>query len=313
MVQQFEATPEHFDDAPPANTPAVILQRLENELWSFMGKQAQLFLYLRKLPTEHAQLCAVCSLLPTFCSPPRCKTKRVTLGRRGLFPHEERSMKNDFELQRDVQDELHWNPRVSAAAIGVAVTDGIVTLTGQVPQFAARKVAVRSAQQVAGVKGVVDHLEVRLASAGERTDADIAQAALNVLAWNSFVPAQAIRVAVHDGWITLAGEVEWRYQRIAAEDAVHALWGVRGVTNTITVRSLGEADIVNDMLKAALRRRAQLQGKQITVEVHGQKVILSGHVDSLDEWEEADAIAWETPGVFAVDNRIVVAFWGGTS
>jgi len=222
-------------------------------------------------------------------------------------------MKTDFDVQRDVQDELHWNPRVNAAALGVAVTDGIVTLTGHVPQFAERKAAVHSAQRVAGVKGVVDHLEVRLGSAGERTDADIARAALNVLAWNSFVPAQNISVAVHEGWLTLAGEADWQYQRVAAEDAVHALWGVRGVTNTITVRSLSEADIVKDTLEAALHRRARLQGKKITVEVHGQKVIVSGHVDSLEEWEEVDAIAWETPGVFAVDNQLVVAFWNVAS
>jgi osmotically-inducible protein OsmY len=218
-------------------------------------------------------------------------------------------MKTDFDIQRDVQEELYWNPRVNAPAIGVAVNDGIVTLTGQVPQFAERKAAVRSAQRVAGVKGVVDHLEVHLASAGERTDAEIAHAALNVLAWNSFVPAANIRVTVHGGWLTLAGDVEWQYQRVAAEDAVHALWGVRGVTNTITVRSRIDADIVKDTLESALRRRARLHDKKIGVEVHGQKVILSGHVDSLDEWEEADAIAWETPGVFAVDNQIIVAFW----
>ena len=202
---------------------------------------------------------------------------------------------------------------MNAAAIGVAVTDGIVTLTGQVPQFTERKAAVRSAQSVIGVKGVVDHLEVRLTTAGQRTDAEIARAALNVLAWNSFLPAGNLHVAVHDGWITLAGEVDWQYQRMAAEDAVHALWGVRGVTNTITVQSLTDADIVKDTLEAALHRRVQLQGKKISVEVHGQKVILSGHVDSLDEWEEADAIAWETPGVFAVDNQIVVALWGSPS
>lgn len=222
-------------------------------------------------------------------------------------------MKTDFDIQRDVQDEFHWNPRVNATAIGVAVNDGIVTLTGEVPQFAERKATVRCAQRVAGVKGVVDHLEVRLGSASEWTDAEIAQAALNVLAWNSFVPAPNISVAVHEGWITLAGEVEWQYQRVAAEDAVHALWGVRGVTNTITVRSRIEADIVKDTVDAVFQRRARLHGKKISVEVHGQKVILSGHVDSLDEWEEADAIAWETPGVFAVDNQIVVAFWNATS
>jgi osmotically-inducible protein OsmY len=217
-------------------------------------------------------------------------------------------MKTDFDIQRAVQDELHWNPRVNAGGIGVAVNDSIVTLTGYVPQLAERKAAVRSAQRVAGVTGVVDHLEVRLTGTGERTDADIAHAALNVLAWHSFVPAEAISVTVHNGWITLAGEVEWQYQRVAAEDAVHALWGVRGVTNTVRLRSRIEADIVKDTVDAAVQRRARLHGKKINVEVHGQKVTLSGHVDTLDEWEEADAIAWETPGVFAVDNQIVVAF-----
>ncbi|MGE0823792.1 MAG: BON domain-containing protein [Candidatus Binatia bacterium] len=217
-------------------------------------------------------------------------------------------MKSDLQLQRDVQDELRWDPRVNAAAIGVAVNDRIVTLTGHVPQFAERRAAVHAAQRVAGTRAVVDNLEVQLPSPGEREDNDIARAAVNVLEWNSFVPADNIRVSVHNGWLTLDGEVEWQYQRVAAEHAVHALLGVRGVTNAITVRSTTEANMVKADIEAVLQRRARLQGKKLAVDVHGRKVTLSGHVDSLDEWAEADAVAWDTPGVFEVDNQIVVAF-----
>jgi osmotically-inducible protein OsmY len=215
-------------------------------------------------------------------------------------------MKSDLQLQRDVQDELRWEPSVNAAAIGVSVTDGIVTLTGPVETFAEKRGAVRSTQRVAGVRGIADNLEVRLPHLQERTDADIARAAIHILEWNVFVPHGRVTVTVHNGWITLEGVVEWQYQRAAAEHAVHSLRGVRGVTNVITVKPAVTAPGVKAHIEAALRRRAAADGQDITVDIRGPKAILSGSVRSWAAREEADAAAWAAPGVYEVENRLIV-------
>jgi osmotically-inducible protein OsmY len=216
-------------------------------------------------------------------------------------------MKTDIELQRDVLAELHWDPRVNAAAVGVTAKDGIITLSGRVATFAEKAATVRAAQQVSGVKAVADDLEVRVPDLNERTDADIAWAAVNVLAWNVFVPQDRLTVTVHNGWITLAGSVEWHYQRAAAEHAVHSLLGVRGVTNVITVQPAVTPTAVKAQIQEAFRRGAAFDARHLTVEAEGRKVILSGHVRSWGEREEADAVAWAAPGVYEVENRIVVA------
>jgi osmotically-inducible protein OsmY len=216
-------------------------------------------------------------------------------------------MKTDTELQRDVLDELRWDPRFNAAEIGIAAKDGIITLSGRVANFAEKSAAVRAAQRVSGVKAVADDIEVRLPDINERTDADIAWAAVNVLAWNVFVPHDRITVTVHNGWITLEGTVEWHYQRAAAEHAVHSLLGVRGVTNVIMVKPTVIPTAVKTRIEEAFRRTAAFDAQHITVDTEGRKVILSGHVRSWVEREEADAAAWAAPGVYEVENRILVA------
>ncbi len=215
-------------------------------------------------------------------------------------------MKTDTELQRDVLDELRWDPRFNAAEIGIAAKNGIITLSGRVANFAEKSAAVRAAQRVSGVKAVADDIEVRLPDINERTDADIAWAAVNVLAWNVFVPHDRITVTVHNSWITLEGTVEWHYQRAAAEHAVHSLLGVRGVTNVITVKPTVILTDVKTRIEEAFRRTAAFDAQHITVETEGRKVILSGHVRSWVEREEADAAAWAAPGVYEVENRILV-------
>ncbi len=215
-------------------------------------------------------------------------------------------MKTDTELQRDVLDELGWDPRCNAAEIGVTAKDGIITLSGRVANFAEKATAVHAAQRVSGVKAVADDLAVRLPDIHERTDADIAWAAVNVLTWNVFVPHDQITVTVHDGWITLEGTVEWHYQRAAAEHVVHSLLGVRGVTNTITVTPTLTPTDVKTKIEEAFRRTAAFDAQHIMVETEGRKVILSGHVRSWWEREEADAAAWAAPGVYEVENRILV-------
>lgn len=215
-------------------------------------------------------------------------------------------MKTDTELQRDVLDELQWDPSFDAAEIGISAKDGIITLSGQVANFAEKSAAVRTAKRVSGVKAVADNIEVRLPGLSERTDADIARAAVNVLEWNIFVPHDRITVIVHDGWITLEGTVDWHYQKAAAEHAVHSLMGVRGVTNTITVKPTVTPTEIKAEIEEAFRRNAAFDAQRITVETDGRKVILSGHVRSWLEREEADAAAWAAPGVYEVENRISV-------
>ncbi len=216
-------------------------------------------------------------------------------------------MKTDLQLQRDVQEELRWDPRFNAAAVGVTVTDGIVILSGQVATFAEKTAAAHAAQRVAGVRGVANELSVSLPALHERTDADIVRAAVNILAWNTFVPKDRVRVTVHDGWLTLEGEVDWHYQKVAAEDAVHALLGVRGITNAIVVKPGISGEETKSQIAAAFRRHSLLKAGHIEIEVVGQKVVLSGSVHSWQEREEADAVTWAAPGVYEVENRLIVA------
>jgi osmotically-inducible protein OsmY len=215
-------------------------------------------------------------------------------------------MKTDAALQHDVLEELRWDPRFDAAAIGVQAKDGIITLSGQVANFAEKSAAVRAAQRVSGVKAVADDIEVRLPDINERADADIARAAVHVLEWNVFVPHDGITVTVRNGWISLEGTVEWRYQRAAAEHAVHGLMGVRGVTNAITVKPTVMPTEIKAKIEEAFRRTAALDAQHIMVETEGRKVILSGHVRSWLDREKADAVAWAAPGVYEVENHIVV-------
>ena len=212
----------------------------------------------------------------------------------------------DLELKKNVESELNWEPSINAAEIGVAVKDGIATLTGHVQSYWQKIAAERAASRVSGVKAVVNQLEIRLPSSSERTDEDLARAALNALTWSISVPADRIKVKVSKGWITLEGTVEWQYQKAAAERAVRDLVGVRGVVNLVDVKPQASPVEVKAAIEAALKRSAEVDANHIKVETDGDKVILRGTVRSWAEREEAERAAWRSPGVRFVDNRIAV-------
>lgn len=213
---------------------------------------------------------------------------------------------NDSELQQDVIRELHWEPSVDAAHIGVAVHDGVVTLTGYVSSYAEKYAVENAAKRVQGVRAVANELEVRLPGSSERIDVDIARDAVAALARNVLVPQDRIKVTVRNGFVTLEGEVEWNFEKDAAENAVRDIAGVTGVSNLIRVKPRVEPDDLKKKIDEAFKRTAELDAKNIQVEVDGGKVILRGKVRSWAEREAAAREAWSAPGVWAVENLIVV-------
>jgi osmotically-inducible protein OsmY len=219
-------------------------------------------------------------------------------------------IRSDEQIQRDVLDELKWDARVQPNEIGVAVKDGIVALTGWVDSFAKKWVAERAAHRVHGVMAVVNDIEVRLPGSAERSDEDIALAATRALEWDTLVPMENVELTVSKGTVTLRGEVEWEFERQEAERAVRRLSGVRGVINAITVRPRVTASPqeLRQKIENALVRNAETDAQRITIDVDGSKVTLRGTVRSWMEKREAERIAWSSPGVTSVDNRIQIEF-----
>jgi osmotically-inducible protein OsmY len=216
-------------------------------------------------------------------------------------------MKTDKQLQQDVLDDLRWDPSVEASKIGVAASSGVVTLTGSVPTYFQKQNAERISKRVAGVRAVANDIEVHLPTSTEKTDADVATAALHALKWDAAVPDEKIKLTVSKGWVTLEGAVDWNYQRESAEKAIEKLVGVKGVSNRIAVSPHIKAKEVLSEIKAALHRYADVEARSIEVESADSTVTLKGQVRSWAERKEVESAAWMAPGVTQVKNEIVVS------
>jgi osmotically-inducible protein OsmY len=216
-------------------------------------------------------------------------------------------MKSDSEIERDVREELKWDPDLDAEDIAVSVKNGVVTLAGFTKSYTDRLEAEAAAKRVTGVLAVANDIEVRLPAIDQRPDPDIARDA--VAAMKSALPMSydRIKAIVKGGWITLEGAVEWQYQKSTAETAVRKVKGVKGVTNVITVKPKVEPSELQRKIMEAFKRNAEVDANRITVEANGSEVILKGTVRSWIEREEAERVAWSAPGITRVDDRIVVS------
>lgn len=216
-------------------------------------------------------------------------------------------MKSDHQLKQDVMEELAWEPSVNETEIGVEVKDGIVTLSGHLSSFAEKYGAERATQRVAGVKGLAVEIDIVLPGASERNDTELARTALHMLEWNSLVPKDAISVMVESGWISLTGTVEHNYQRLAAENGLRHLVGVKGIMNHISIKPSSMSQDVKSKIEAALQRRAHNETRAIEVSVAGDEVTLTGSVPSMDERRAAVQAASAAPGVAKVIDQLTVA------
>ncbi|MEI7728751.1 MAG: BON domain-containing protein [Verrucomicrobiota bacterium] len=216
-------------------------------------------------------------------------------------------MKTNAELQQDVQDAIKWQPLLNAAEIGVTAKDGIVSLTGVVDNYSKKSEAEDAAKNVAGVTAVVEKIEVRFPNTWSKTNTEIATEVLTALKTRWDVPNDKIKVKVEAGWITLTGELNWNYQKDAAEDAIKYLMGVKGVTNDITIKSETNNAVEKAAIESALKRNWSINEKDIRVQVSGHNATLTGKVASWYQKDEAGNIAWGAPGVWTVNNELVVA------
>ena len=212
----------------------------------------------------------------------------------------------DESLYKDITQKLNFTPILNAKNIIIGVKDGIVTLTGTVDNFFDKWSAIHAVKTVNGVVAVVDELQVKLLDACKRTDTEIAQAAVQALKWNMLIPHEDIKVEVKDGYVTLTGEVRWNFQKDEVEKIIRRLTGVKGISNLITLKKAVFPADVKKQIESEFERNAQIDAKNIDVEVRGSEVILTGKVHSWAEIKQATRAAWSVPGVTSVVNNLTV-------
>jgi osmotically-inducible protein OsmY len=217
-------------------------------------------------------------------------------------------MKSNHELQRDVEYAIKWEPLMHEAEIGVSAKDGVVSLTGVVDSYVKKMEAENAAKRVLGVRAVVENIEVKLPSSWTKTDEEVAKDVLAALVANYSVPDEKIKVKVEKGWVTLEGDVSWNYQKEAALNATRHLYGVRGVSNNIELKPAIKEKLEEEAIRRAIRRNWSIDNSIIHVTVDGTTVTLTGKVDSWYQKEEAGRIAWNTPGIWHLNNELEVYY-----
>jgi osmotically-inducible protein OsmY len=229
--------------------------------------------------------------------------RAMEIWRASAMEHGEMSAK---QLRTDILDALDWEPSIEAPNIGVAVDNGVVTLTGHVQTLAQKVKAEEVVKRIRGVRGIAQEIEVRLPQSVSPADDDIARRALSMLDWDVFVPEGAVQLRVQQGWVTLSGQVDREYQRKAAEEDVRKLGGVLGITNLITIQGGPHLTIIKDRIEDALRRNVHIEADGIRVSIVDGKVTLEGKLQTLHERDVLEAAVWASPGVKAIDDRVVI-------
>ena len=216
-------------------------------------------------------------------------------------------MNNDSSIRTNIEAELEFEPSIDASGIGVAVTDGVVTLTGHVDSYASKMTAERAVGRVRGVRALAEQIEVRLAVNAEHDDQEIARRAANLISWSTTIAPGAVQIKVEQGWVTLSGTLDWQYQKNAVADLIRNLSGVVGESNQIRIRPhLDSKDVAQNLAKA-FHRHAELESAAIKVMVEGGRITLSGNVSAWNDRRLAEDAAWANKGVTEVVDYLVVS------
>jgi osmotically-inducible protein OsmY len=215
-------------------------------------------------------------------------------------------MKTDSDLQKDVLTELAWDPLVPEARVGVAVSQGVVTLTGHLDTYSEKVAARRAAERVSGMKAVALEIEVIPVGLHQRSDTEIAAAVEHALGWNTSVPQDRVKVSVEKGWVTLSGELDWNFQRRAVERMIRPLKGVAGITDDLRLKALPIPVNLSHRIQDALTRQAVREARRIEILMDGSVATLRGHVHSWAERSAAEGATWSAPGVSRVNNQLTV-------
>jgi len=213
---------------------------------------------------------------------------------------------NDSSLRQDILDELEFEPSIDANDIGVAVEDGVVTLSGHVPNYSQKQATERVVARVKGVRGIAEEIEVRYPGGSGVADDEIAKRVLNTLKWGTLLPDERVQVTVQKGWVTLTGKLDWNYQKVGAAHAIRDLKGVTGVTNKIELKPQVTSGDVRKRIQDALKRSAEVEAQDIKIDVAADKVTLKGHVKTWNERWLVEDTAWATPGVTHVSDQLIV-------